>query len=82
MKELFEVLTKIREALGGDKCEAMAITNEFGGCTIRVNWYDGSDYRVQRRYSYDEITSVVDTGILVDHFITWAKRQKEIAKES
>lgn len=82
MKELLDVLTKIREALGGDKCEVMALTNEFGGCSICVHWYDGRDYRVERRYSYEEITGIVDTTIIVDHFIAWAKRQKETAKES
>ena len=73
MKEILEILAKIREALGGDDCEVMVRTSEFGGCIIRVYWFDGSEHRIERQFSYDEIASVIDTDILVDKFIEWAR---------
>ena len=69
MKELFDVLTKIRDALGGDKCNVSVLTNEVGGCSIRVYWHGTKAYLFERHYSHGEIKSILDTDIIVDEFI-------------
>lgn len=79
MEEILEILSKIKAELGGEKCDVAILTNKCGGFSIQVHWRDGSDYNVVKVFSRIEITDIVDSTILVDHFINWANHQKDAA---
>jgi len=80
MKHTLDLMTKIRKALGGEKCEVVFMTTEFG-LEVRVHWYDGSDYNVARRYTYSNLEHADGTtDIMVNDFILWAGDMKSRAK--
>jgi len=78
MKETLDMLTKIKETLGCNKCDVVVFASEPGGIIIRVSWCDGSNYHLQRIFTKEEINNITDSSFLIDYFIEWAIFEKNL----
>ena len=76
IEEVLNILTKIKESLGGEKCQVLFITNHCGGFSIRVHWLDGNNYSFSQCYTNYEIIDKNRGSLIVDQFIELAIHKK------